>query len=311
MHLIRAVESLCCSFLWKENVNGALGARVCWDQICRPNSEGGLGLKRASEWNKACLARLIWLLFQGLESLWIAWVKEMILRGKCFWAIDASSNFSWTWRRLLKLRSLFRPYIAYKVGNGDLVHLWTDMWHPKSPLRNTYGLQAVYSLGYPLHAKLSFIINNSCWSWPPIRYAAVADIIHLASPINPGTGKDVSIWLPTKHAQFTVSSAWIVTRSSSPKVPWAHVIWFKGAIPKYSFISWLEYLDRLPTKMRILKYNAQQNPSCEFCGDPESRDHLFFSCCYSALIWKNTLGVLGKVSPPSSSWSILAGFKVL
>lgn len=175
-------------FLWKGNANGDLGARVSWDLICRPKSEGGLGLKRASELNKDCLARLIWLLLQGSESLWIAWVKEVVLRGKCFKTIDVGSNSSWSWRGLLKLRSLFRPPIACKVRNGDLVHLWTDMWHPKSTLLDTYGLHVVYSLGYPLHAKLSSVINNSSWSWSPIRCSAVADIIQLASSINPGTG---------------------------------------------------------------------------------------------------------------------------
>lgn len=72
----------------------ATAAKVSWALVCRPKSEGGIGLKRAANWNKACLARLIWLLFSGSESLWIAWVKEIILKGRSFWNVVADANSS-------------------------------------------------------------------------------------------------------------------------------------------------------------------------------------------------------------------------
>lgn len=72
VHLIKAVESVCCAFLWKGHSGTVTGARVSWDHLCKPKSEGGLGLKRAAEWNKACLARLFWLLFNGSDSMWFA-----------------------------------------------------------------------------------------------------------------------------------------------------------------------------------------------------------------------------------------------
>lgn len=71
------------------------GAKVSWMVVCRPKSEGGLGLKRAAEWNMACLARLIWLFFASSGSLWVAWVKDVILKEKNFWNIQVDSNSSW------------------------------------------------------------------------------------------------------------------------------------------------------------------------------------------------------------------------
>jgi hypothetical protein len=39
------------------------------------------------------------------------------------------------------------------------------------------------------------------------------------------------------------------------------------------------------TKENILKRNWQGNPDCYFCGAPESKDHLFFSCPIAKVAW--------------------------
>lgn len=50
-----------CAFLWKGKDGPVTGAKVNWDQVCRPKEEGGLGIKRLIEWNVACLVRLVWM----------------------------------------------------------------------------------------------------------------------------------------------------------------------------------------------------------------------------------------------------------
>lgn len=84
MHHIKSVESLCCSFLCKGCSCRAYRAKISWSQVSKPKTKGGLGLKRVADWNKACLARIIWLLFNGSDSLWIAWIKAVILTGENF-----------------------------------------------------------------------------------------------------------------------------------------------------------------------------------------------------------------------------------
>lgn len=93
--LIKDTERLCSSYLWKGQAGNAVGAKVSWSLVCKPKSERGLGLKRVADWNTASLARLIWLLFSGSESLWIAWVKDSILKNDSFWSVQASSSSSW------------------------------------------------------------------------------------------------------------------------------------------------------------------------------------------------------------------------
>ena len=45
--VIKRVNQLCSSFLWKGNEKPLQGTRVSWQDICHPEREGGLGLKDA------------------------------------------------------------------------------------------------------------------------------------------------------------------------------------------------------------------------------------------------------------------------
>lgn len=39
------------------------------------------------------------------------------------------------------------------------MHFWFDNWHPRSSMLSSYGLQAVYSMGLPIYARLSSVIH--------------------------------------------------------------------------------------------------------------------------------------------------------
>lgn len=53
-------------------------AKVQWLDVCLPKVEGGLGLKQVSQWNKAVIMKLIWLLLVDAGLLAIAWVKAYV-----------------------------------------------------------------------------------------------------------------------------------------------------------------------------------------------------------------------------------------
>lgn len=84
--VIRAIDAKCKAFLWKGKDSHSRGAKTNWETVCLPKSEGGLGLKLLLDLNNACSLRLIWLLFSGAGSLWIAWVNTYLIKGKNFWS---------------------------------------------------------------------------------------------------------------------------------------------------------------------------------------------------------------------------------
>ncbi|KAF2545246.1 hypothetical protein F2Q70_00020946 [Brassica cretica] len=75
-----------------------------------------------------------------------------------------------------------------------------------------------------------------------------------------------------------------------------------GRVPRYAFITWLAFRDRLATGHRTSKWGAPQG--CLYCGDPdETRDHLFFACPYTFTLWLKVVGTLFGADP-EPDWSI-------
>ena len=51
--------------------------------------------------------------FWRAGSLWVAWVLAYYLHHKSFWQVTIPSSYSWTWRKLLKLRVTAQSLIIY------------------------------------------------------------------------------------------------------------------------------------------------------------------------------------------------------
>ena len=74
-----------------------------WDFICVPKDEGGLGLKKMVDWNRAAILRHIWSLFSRSRSLWVALLYSNLIRGRCFWLLKVPQDATSTWSKILKL----------------------------------------------------------------------------------------------------------------------------------------------------------------------------------------------------------------
>jgi hypothetical protein len=84
--VIRLIEQKMNRFLWSGKDTNAK-AKVAWDKVYFPKSEGGLGLRKLYVWNCAAMLNHIWNLFSQAGSLWVAWVKQNWLKGRSFWHI--------------------------------------------------------------------------------------------------------------------------------------------------------------------------------------------------------------------------------
>lgn len=78
---ISKINSLCSTFLWKGDVESRNTARVAWETVVLTQQQGRLRVKDLFTWDRACSLRLIWLLFFRPDSVWVAWFKEVILKG--------------------------------------------------------------------------------------------------------------------------------------------------------------------------------------------------------------------------------------
>jgi hypothetical protein len=90
------------------------------------------------------MLRHIWSIFARSSSLWVAWIKDNLLKHKSLWSVGIPQNCSWCWRKILKLRDIAKGLLRFEVGNGENIHLWLDSWRPYGILLGKYGYRAVY-----------------------------------------------------------------------------------------------------------------------------------------------------------------------
>ena len=121
--VIRRIESILTAFLWTGPTMGKGGAKVAWKLICRLKQEGGLGVKRLKEWNRAATMKHIWVILNQPNSIWTSWVKNTLLKGKSLWQAQMPSSPTWAWRKILQVRDQCRDLFTSKIGNGKSTSL--------------------------------------------------------------------------------------------------------------------------------------------------------------------------------------------
>ena len=90
--VVKKIESIMASFLWKGVSLSSAGAKVVWNSLCFPMNEGGLGVKRLHIWNQTAITKLLWRLLTIKTSVWTTWVHFNLLQGMSFWQINPPSN---------------------------------------------------------------------------------------------------------------------------------------------------------------------------------------------------------------------------
>ena len=133
MKVMKKINQLCSAFFWHGNSDHAKGARVKWDTICQPKAEGGLGLKQVKEWNVAILLKNIWIILTKAGSLWVAWLKQYILKNDNYWDYQATQTTHWGLRKLLKLKDKARKVFGELKGDFKVNTVWQALRdkHPK------------------------------------------------------------------------------------------------------------------------------------------------------------------------------------
>lgn len=105
---------------------------------------------------------------------------------------------------------------------------------------------------------------------------------------------DKIVWTPAPSGNFSLASTWNSIRSCKPVVSWSSLIWFKGAVPRYSFIAWLAINNGLMTRDKLLEFGTVNTNTCVLCnGSLETVHHLFFECQFSRAIWDQVLSKSG------------------
>ncbi|CAL2236971.1 unnamed protein product [Prunus armeniaca] len=77
----KEMNSCCIRFFWG---NGCKVPPIAWKDICLPQSLGGLGVRSATHFNKAALAKLGWICLNDSSNWWAQIMAKKYLKKDCF-----------------------------------------------------------------------------------------------------------------------------------------------------------------------------------------------------------------------------------
>ncbi|GJS45075.1 putative RNA-directed DNA polymerase, eukaryota, reverse transcriptase zinc-binding domain protein [Tanacetum coccineum] len=248
--IIYDIQSLIRGFLWCNGEYKRGKAKVAWDDICLPKSEGGLGLRSLDLFNMALMTTHIWNIVSNKESLWVRWIHTYKLRNRSFWDLPIKDNVSWGWLKLLQLRVLVRPFFWVKLGNGRDTSVWHDTM------------------------VADFVINN-VWTWPQ-AWIAKAPILNLIpAPNLDENTMDCVRWRDANgvFSDFSVSRAWEAFRPRVSFVVGNAELSLRPDSEGNGNVG-------INTDLNLIRVALLCNTQSD------SHAHLFFECPYSSKVWK-------------------------
>ncbi|XP_063936141.1 uncharacterized protein LOC135147211 [Daucus carota subsp. sativus] len=268
------------------------GAKVSWVNLCLPKEEGGLGLKKSEEWNYAQIILHLWSVVIQKGSLWSNWVINSVLRGRNFWVVPIPTDCSWIWRKVLKLRTLAKRFILYKLGNGISTSLWFDPWWKHNCLATYLTDPIIRAAGSTPNATVFTIICFGEWRLPRgnsqhhhSNHALATWLRDFDYPLFDLDQDDQISWEGVKPNHVTTRVIWDSIRIRGESCTWSAGVWCKLKITRFCFLSWLLCLDKVVTRSVLYDRHVISDNSCIFIvGGLETAHHLFINCPYARLV---------------------------
>nr|GEW17354.1 hypothetical protein [Tanacetum cinerariifolium] len=200
-------------------------------------------------------------------------------------------------------------FIWSEIGSGEKTNLWFDKWSTSVPLASIISPRDISRSGFTLHSKVSNVIIQGLWVWPPELLAKYHILNTYTSTIN-NNMSDCLEWHDRdgKVKKFSVSQVWSDIRHRDPKVDWYHMVWFPSGIPRQAINLWLIVRRKLKTQDMIPHWEISNSIGsvCSLCEiTPDSHKHLFFECPFAQGIWNSVKGCAGIDTSPPNIYDII------
>ena len=313
----RRLESIMRQFFWHGTNAVRGGALVAWDAVCRPLSDGGLGIRHLHHNNSALMCKWIARVMKPEDDMLSHLLHEMY--GSTLdwnmWATPqrGDSPFMAGLRGTFPLvQQFFRP----QLGNGAIFRFWTDNWSDLG--RQDDGFPRLYALAPDPIATV-----QSAWTgaWSPALPMALSDQrvddllclqARLANLRPSGEENDAWIW---RGAVFSTKAAYKSLRGLSAledaltrrRCRW---IWKRRLPLKIRLFAWLLLRRHLMTWVFRQHMYPDSPLSCPLCNQgAEDCDHLFFQCSLAQESWHSfDVARLNTTSAEAFWSSVTVGF---
>nr|GEV13878.1 hypothetical protein [Tanacetum cinerariifolium] len=161
--------------------------------------------------------------------------------------------------------------------------------------------------GFTLHSKVSDVIVQGLWVWPPELLAKYQILNTYTSTINNDTN-DCLEWHDRdgKVKKFFVSQVWSDIRHRDSKVDWYHMVWFPSGIPRHAINLWLIVRRKLKTQDMISHWDISNSLGSGCAGLHTSPPNIYdiILSLMPTINRRNTINVVAKLVVASSAYYV-------
>ncbi|WRX10498.1 Reverse transcriptase zinc-binding domain - like 2 [Theobroma cacao] len=302
----KKLESIQRNFLWAGNGEKKKIHFVNWTTVCKPKSQGGLGILDLELKNRALLSKWLWRYANEPDYLWRIVVAAINKLNPSFMIPSGKvSNLSFLWKQISKPLLPGNNYhnfvisgFGHSLGNGTTISFWNDAWLENSTLSVLF--PRIHALAVDKKASIASLgqwINDKwCWdiklrrqplSWEKNQWTNFRSFIEDIQPHR--TDMDKVIWKHFTSGQYSSSSFYNSYQNSSDAVfePWSY-LWTGLAPPKTKTFCWQVLHGKLAVKATLHDRGiiCREEATCPFCkAHLETPFHLFFNSFMAWEVW--------------------------
>jgi hypothetical protein len=273
------------SFFWQGGGTKKKYHLVRWTKICKSKKKGGPGIKDIRKMNVSFLCKWLWKL-ETESGLWQQIINFNYLKKDSICTVKHRQTDSPIWTDLLKIRDVYLRGRKVIVGNGRKALFWHDKWlYEKSLIQLFPYLFAMCSQQNITVEEVE--VNPSAvtftrWLVDSWRDNWEQILLDTSNVILDGRADMVS-WKFGNKGLFSVKlvyNALAVNESGK----YHKMIWKSKNPEKLKIFLWMAVNNAILTKDNMIKRNWSGDPSCYFCSQPETVNHLLFQCSTAKVV---------------------------
>jgi hypothetical protein len=242
-----------------------------WDLMATPKAAGGAGFTDTRVMNKCLLAKWIFKIERGDNTICCNLLRQKYLGENIFsYKKKSGSQF---WKGLISIREEFSRGVKYILGNGRKIRFWLDTWS------GGCGLNLVFPNLYAICNQQEWTIDRVMRNgninltfrrgFGSVEENEWGDLVELAERVNITQQLDSVSWSLERSRNFTTAS--LYKELTFPGIMNNRMlnIW-KAALPlKIKIFLWQICNDKIQTAEQLRKRNWTGPVECKLCGKIE------------------------------------------
>ncbi|OVA03985.1 Ribonuclease H domain [Macleaya cordata] len=277
--VLQKVDRVISNFFWGSHEGKPKRKWVSWNAICKPVSEGGLGVRNVVEVMCSFRLKALWNAVTS-KSVWSKFIcAKYGIHNNILPSYTPPRTASKYWKECAMLLAVLVKNSAWKVGQGNM-NFWYENWsndgilaesHPEVTSYGNITLREAVGADFNINGLPSDCI-------PRVKYMYDS---RLSSEM------DVRLWASSPNGVFSIKSAFHQIRESAAICPFARFYWVDFIPKKLAVLFWRVLHNAVPVDVRIQNCAISLASACVCCGQRqiESLDHLLFQGNIATALW--------------------------